>query len=72
MPASVAWHEANQDLNTAQQDMHPVGRVPIRHDTGPAHLVWEVSSLTWGFGLCFLLPSPAQILQTLHSGIMNQ
>lgn len=70
--ASVAWHEANQDLHTAQQGMHPVGRVPIRHDPGPAHLVWEVSSLTGGFGVCLLLPSPAQTLQTLHSGIMNQ
>lgn len=65
IPASVAWDEANQDLHNAQQDVHPDGRVPIRHDPGPAHLVWEGSSLTWGFGLCLLLPSPAQTLQTL-------
>lgn len=52
--------------------MRPAGRGQLRRDPGPAPRVREASPMAWGFSPCLLLPSPAQILHTLGSGIMNQ
>lgn len=57
---------------TCASCMWPAGRGQLRRDPGPAHLVREASPMARGFSLCLLLPSPAQILHTLGSGIMNQ
>lgn len=70
IPASVAWHEAKQDLRTTQQNVQPAGRMSDK--VLSAHLVWKVSPLTWELCLCLLLLSPAQILQTIGSEIMKQ